>query len=41
MPTGNEETETGKFEDNALPWDSIDAAKPREIGRFGPVWPEC
>ena len=27
MPTGNEETETGeKFEDNALPWDSIDAA---------------
>ncbi|MDI5349481.1 carboxy terminal-processing peptidase, partial [Salmonella enterica subsp. enterica serovar Kentucky] len=28
MPTGNEETETGeKFEDNALPWDSIDAAK--------------
>ncbi|MBK4713822.1 MULTISPECIES: carboxy terminal-processing peptidase [Tenebrionibacter/Tenebrionicola group] len=27
MPTGSEETETGeKFEDNALPWDSIKAA---------------
>ncbi len=27
MPTGTEETETGeKFEDNALPWDSINAA---------------
>ncbi|MBJ3813724.1 carboxy terminal-processing peptidase [Shimwellia pseudoproteus] len=27
MPTGNEVTETGeKFEDNALPWDSINAA---------------
>lgn len=27
MPTGSEETETGeKFEDNALPWDSVKAA---------------
>jgi carboxyl-terminal processing protease len=27
MPTGTEETETGeKFEDNALPWDSVNAA---------------
>ncbi|XPE47664.1 carboxy terminal-processing peptidase [Shigella flexneri] len=40
MPTGTEETETGeKFEDNALPWDSIDAATFGEIGdlrAFGP-----
>lgn len=40
MPTGNEETETGeKFEDNALPWDSIDAAtyvKSDDLRPFGP-----
>ena len=40
MPTGNEETETGeKFEDNALPWDSIDAAtyvKSDDLTPFGP-----
>ncbi|MGC6744710.1 carboxy terminal-processing peptidase [Escherichia coli] len=40
MPTGNEETETGeKFEDNALPWDSIDAAtyvKSGDLTAFGP-----
>ncbi|MFY9995436.1 MAG: carboxy terminal-processing peptidase [Leclercia sp.] len=41
MPTGNEETETGeKFEDNALPWDSINAAtyvKSSDISQFGPA----
>ncbi|MTH47186.1 carboxy terminal-processing peptidase [Intestinirhabdus alba] len=40
MPTGNEESETGeKFEDNALPWDSIDAAswvKSGDLKPFGP-----
>ncbi|NCH45473.1 carboxy terminal-processing peptidase [Cronobacter malonaticus] len=40
MPTGNEETETGeKFEDNALPWDSINAAtyeKSGDLKSFGP-----
>ncbi len=40
MPTGNEETETGeKFEDNALPWDSVDAAtfvKAGDLTPFGP-----
>ena len=40
MPTGTEETETGeKFEDNALPWDSIDAAtfvKSGDMNQFGP-----
>ncbi|SQI23774.1 Tail-specific protease precursor [Salmonella enterica subsp. arizonae] len=40
MPTGNEETETGeKYEDNALPWDSINAAKYTKSGdltQFGP-----
>jgi C-terminal processing peptidase-1. Serine peptidase. MEROPS family S41A len=40
MPTGSEETETGeKFEDNALPWDSIDAAtyvKSDDLTPFGP-----
>ncbi|MCU6669892.1 carboxy terminal-processing peptidase [Enterobacteriaceae bacterium H4N4] len=41
MPTGNEETETGeKFEDNALPWDSVNAAtyvKSGDISQFGPA----
>jgi carboxyl-terminal processing protease len=41
MPTGTEETETGeKFEDNALPWDSVDAAtyvKSGDITQFGPA----
>ncbi|KAI3479013.1 hypothetical protein L1887_58975 [Cichorium endivia] len=40
MPTGTEETETGeKFEDNALPWDSINAAtyvKAGDMTQFGP-----
>lgn len=40
MPTGNEETETGeKFEDNALPWDSVNAAtyvKSGDMTPFGP-----
>ncbi|RPH22897.1 carboxy terminal-processing peptidase [Buttiauxella warmboldiae] len=40
MPTGTEETETGeKFEDNALPWDSINAAtyvKSDDLSGFGP-----
>ena len=41
MPTGTEETETGeKFEDNALPWDSINAAtfvKSGDMTQFGPA----
>ncbi|POV21836.1 carboxy terminal-processing peptidase, partial [Enterobacter cloacae complex sp. ECNIH12] len=41
MPTGNEETETGeKFEDNALPWDSVNAAtfvKSGDMTPFGPA----
>lgn len=41
MPTGNEETETGeKFEDNALPWDSIDAAKYVKSDDLAPFGPE-
>lgn len=40
MPTGTEETETGEqFEDNALPWDSINAAswvKSGDLKPFGP-----
>ncbi len=40
MPTGSEETETGeKFEDNALPWDSIKAAtwvRSGDLSAFGP-----
>ncbi|NDJ57982.1 carboxy terminal-processing peptidase [Enterobacteriaceae bacterium 4M9] len=40
MPTGSEETETGeKFEDNALPWDSIKAAtwvRSGDMTAFGP-----
>jgi carboxyl-terminal processing protease len=37
MPTGNEETETGeKFEDNALPWDSINAATFVKYGDLTP-----
>lgn len=40
MPTGREETETGEqFEDNALPWDSINAAswvKSGDLKPFGP-----
>ena len=41
MPTGTEETETGeKFEDNALPWDSVNAAtfvKSGDMTPFGPA----
>ncbi len=41
MPTGNEETETGeKFEDNALPWDSVDAATYVKSGDLTPFGPE-
>ncbi len=41
MPTGNEETETGeKFEDNALPWDSIDAATYTKSDNLTPFGPE-
>lgn len=41
MPTGNEETETGeKFEDNALPWDSINAATFVKSGDLAPFGPE-
>lgn len=41
MPTGNEETETGeKFEDNALPWDSIDAATYVKSGDLTAFEPE-
>lgn len=41
MPTGSEETETGeKFEDNALPWDSINAATFVKAGDLKPVGPQ-
>ena len=41
MPTGNQETETGeKFEDNALPWDSINAATFVKSGDLTPFGPE-
>ncbi|NIY46861.1 carboxy terminal-processing peptidase [Cedecea colo] len=37
MPTGTQETETGeKFEDNALPWDSIEAATYVKSGDLAP-----
>jgi len=41
MPTGREETETGEqFEDNALPWDSINAASWVKSGDLKPFGPE-
>ncbi len=41
MPTGNEETETGeKFEDNALPWDSVNAATFVKYGDLTPFGAE-
>ncbi|MGL5698610.1 MAG: carboxy terminal-processing peptidase, partial [Kluyvera sp.] len=41
MPTGSEETETGeKFEDNALPWDSINAATYVKSGDMKPFEPQ-
>ncbi|HKM95490.1 MAG TPA: carboxy terminal-processing peptidase [Buttiauxella sp.] len=41
MPTGTEETETGeKFEDNALPWDSINAATYVKSGDLTPFEPQ-
>lgn len=41
MPTGTEETETGeKFEDNALPWDSINAATYVKSGDLQPFEPQ-
>jgi len=41
MPTGVEAVETGeKFEDNALPWDSIDAATYTRTGDVKPLIPQ-
>ncbi|MFZ4832902.1 carboxy terminal-processing peptidase [Rouxiella sp. Mn2063] len=41
MPTGIEAPETGeKFEDNALPWDSISAAAYTKVGDLKPFIPE-
>ncbi|WP_437890324.1 carboxy terminal-processing peptidase [Phytobacter sp. V91] len=41
MPTGTQETETGeKFEDNALPWDSINAATFTKYGDMKPFGAE-
>lgn len=41
MPTGVEVVETGeKFEDNALPWDSVDAATYVKSGDLKPSEPE-
>lgn len=41
MPTGVETTETGEeFEDNALPWDSINAATYTKSGDVKPFLPE-
>ncbi|MFW3570097.1 carboxy terminal-processing peptidase [Kosakonia cowanii] len=41
MPTGTQVTETGeKFEDNALPWDSINAATFVRAGDLKPFGPE-
>ncbi|MCT4702295.1 carboxy terminal-processing peptidase [Enterobacteriaceae bacterium H20N1] len=41
MPTGSQETETGeKFEDNALPWDSINAATYVKTGDLTSFEPE-
>ncbi|MEY8768956.1 carboxy terminal-processing peptidase [Erwinia sp. DT-104] len=41
MPTGVEAVETGeKFEDNALPWDSIDAAAYTKTGDVKPLIPQ-
>ncbi|MBK0031647.1 carboxy terminal-processing peptidase [Erwinia sp. S43] len=41
MPTGVEAIETGeKFEDNALPWDSVNAATYTKIGDLKPLEPQ-
>jgi len=41
MPTGVEASETGeKFEDNALPWDSINAASYTKSGDITPLVPQ-
>lgn len=41
MPTASEESETGeKFEDNALPWDSIKAATYVKTGNLNPLEPQ-
>ncbi|NCL83773.1 hypothetical protein EK468_25320, partial [Citrobacter braakii] len=41
MPTGNEDRETGEqYEDNALPWDSINAATYVKSGDLTPFGPE-
>ncbi|MCI4217082.1 carboxy terminal-processing peptidase [Dickeya dianthicola] len=40
MPTGNETVDTGeKFEDNALPWDSIKPASYTAMGEMKPLLP--
>ncbi|WKV50725.1 carboxy terminal-processing peptidase [Dickeya fangzhongdai] len=40
MPTGNEMVDTGeKFEDNALPWDSIKPASYTVMGDMKPLLP--
>lgn len=41
MPTGIDPAETGeKFEDNALPWDSVSAAEYAKTGDITPLLPE-
>ncbi|MBX9496617.1 carboxy terminal-processing peptidase [Yersinia enterocolitica] len=41
MPTGVDPAETGEsFEDNALPWDSINAASYTKVGDLKPLEPE-
>jgi carboxyl-terminal processing protease len=41
MPTGVEAAETGeKFEDNALPWDSVNAASYTKTGDIAPLVPQ-
>ncbi len=42
MPTGNEDRETGEqYEDNALPWDSINAATYVKSGDLTPLDRSC
>ncbi len=41
MPTGNEDRETGEqYEDNALPWDSVNAATYVKSGDLKPFDPQ-
>jgi carboxyl-terminal processing protease len=42
MPTGSEERETGEqYEDNALPWDSVNAATYVKSGDLQPLIRSC